>query len=290
MRNINFNDQISKNKRLSFFLMFFVFLIILLIGYVISFAFSPGYFFIILILAVIFSLSYILISYYKSDKIALASVHAQKADRTKYGTYNNIVEGLALASGLPKPRLYIMKEEQVNAFASGRDPQHAVICVTTGALDKLNRGELEGVLAHEMGHIASYDIRFMTLVSVMVGLVVIISEIFLRSLWFGGGNRDNKNFIFIIIGIALAILAPIIVKLIQLSISRKREFSADASSVKFTRNPNELIKALTKIKEENEPTKKVSKALSPMFFTNPFKGLSRTHPPIEKRIAVLRRM
>jgi len=292
-QRIDFRDQISKNKRKSIFLMFSVFLVLVVLGYVISLAFSPMYFTLIMIIAIIFSISYILISYYNSHKIAIASVKATKAYKDDYKQYHNLVEGLTLASGLPKPELYIMHSKQINAFASGRDPKHAVVCVTEGALERLDKNELEGVLAHELGHIASYDMRYMTLVAVMVGMIAIISQIFLRSLWFGGGrgSNDKGKAIFMLIGIALAILAPIVVYLVQMSISRKREFVADASAVKFTRYPDGLIRALKKIKADNvPPEKKVSKAIAPLFISNPFGRLDSTHPPIDKRIEVLERM
>ena len=245
-----------------------------------------------MIMAIIFSISYILVSYYNSDKIAIASVGAKIASRQEHKQYYDLVEGLTLASGMPMPKLYIMNSPQINAFASGRDPKNAVICVTEGTLEKLEKKELEGVLAHELGHVASYDMRYMTLVAVMVGLIAIISELFLRSLWFkGGGRNDRSNAIFMLIGIVLAILAPIVVYLVQMSISRKREFSADASAVKFTRYPPGLIGALKKIKTEHAPSeKKVSKAIAPLFFANPFKNLARTHPPLEKRIEILEKM
>lgn len=289
---VDFRDQISRNKWKSVFLMFLVFGVLVMLGYVISFAFAPGFFFIIMIVAIIISLSYIWISFYNSGKIAVSSVGAKKASRERFKDYYSLVEGLTLASGLPMPELYIMNTNQINAFAAGRDPQNAVICVTTGALEKLEKRELEGVLAHELGHIANYDIRYMTLVTVMVGMVAIISEMFLHSLWFrSGGDSDNKNAIFIVLGIAMAILAPIVVQLVQLGISRKREFSADATAVKFTRYPGGLIKALEKIRGDVvNPEKKVSKAVAPLFFSNPFKGLGSTHPPLEKRISVLKRM
>ena len=187
------------------------------------------------------------------------------------------------------PELYIMHSPQINAFATGRNPENAVICVTEGALEKLDKRELEGVLAHELGHVANYDIRYMTLITVMVGMIAIVSEMFLYSLWFRRGG-DSKNMIFIIIGIAMAILAPIVVKLIQLSISRKREFTADATAVKFTRYPHGLIGALKKIQRDNVPEKKINKAVAPLFFSNPFRGLGSTHPPLEKRIEILERM
>jgi heat shock protein HtpX len=300
---IDFRDQIARNKRKSFFMIFIIFVIFILLGYVIGMAFSPEYFFIIMIIAIIISILYILISYYNSDKIAIASVKAKPASKQQYKDYHNLVEGLTIASGLPKPKLYIMPSKQINAFASGRDPKHSVVCVTEGALEKLDRRELEAVLAHELGHIGNYDIRYMTIVSVMVGMIAIISEIFLRSLWFssGSGNSDNDKakIIFLLIGIALAILAPIVVYFVQLSISRKHEYSADATAVKFTRYPDGLIKALKKIKSDYEkPSEgtmqkqknKPSKALSPMFFANPFKNIGSTHPPIELRIKALERM
>jgi len=179
---------------------------------------------------------------------------------------------------------------QINAFASGRNPENAVICVTDGALEKLDKRELEGVLAHEFSHVGNYDIRYMTLVAVMVGMVAIISQIFLRSLWFRGGGNNKGKEIFILIGIVMAILAPIVVYIVQMSISRKREFAADASAVKFTRYPGGLIRALKKIQVDNKPEKKVNKAVAPLFFANPFRNLASTHPPLEKRIQILERM
>jgi len=300
---IVFHNQINSNKRKSFFLIFIIFLVFLAFGYVISLATDPGFFFIIMIAATIISILYILLSYYNSHKIALASVNAKPASQTEYRQYYHSVEGLTLASGLPMPKLYVMKSEQINAFASGRDPEHAVICVTTGALEKLDKQELEGVLAHELSHIANYDIRFMTLVAVMVGMIAIISQIFLRSLWFsggrGGGDRNNNgNAIIMIIGIALAILAPIVVQIVQLSISRKREFTADATAVKFTRTPTGLKNALKKIK--NDKPIKVTGAINPLFMNDPAKSdatpgkkqsdFFSTHPSLDKRIALLDRM
>ena len=291
-QRIDFRDQISKNKYKSILLMITIFVVVILLGYVISMAFAPGYFFIIMIFSIIFSISYILISYYKSDKIAVASVGAKPASREKHKQFYDSVEGLTIASGLPMPKLYVMDSPQINAFASGRNPKNAVVCVTTGALEKLDKSELEGVIAHELGHISNYDIRYMTLTAVMVGMVAIISEIFLRSLWFKSSDDNSKgNAIFILIGIALAILAPIVVYLVQMAISRKREYVADASSVQFTRYPPGLIKALKKIQKENAvPEKKVSKAIAPLFFANPFKNIGSTHPPIEERIKVLEKM
>lgn len=295
---IDFRDQISRNKTKSFFLIVVIFLVFLLLGFVISKAFAPGAFFFIMIIAIIFSIFYVMISYYNSHKIAIMSAGAKEAPRQEYREYYNLVEGLTLASGLPMPKLYIMPSNRINAFASGRDPKHSVVCVTEGALQKLDRRELEGVLAHELGHVGNYDIRYMTLVAVMVGMVAIISEIFLRSLWFRGSGDSGEGggkAIFMLIGIVLAIVAPIVVYLVQLSISRKNEYAADATAVKFTRYPSGLINALKKIKQDygaevSSKDKKVSKAIAPLFFASPFSNLASTHPPIEKRIEALERM
>jgi len=289
---ISFHDAIQKNKIKSILLIIVIFAVLIALSYVIGLIYSD-YFFTILIFGIIISISYVLISYYNSDKIALASVQAKEASYSEYRQLHHIAEGLCLASGMPKPKIYVMQQEQINAFASGRDPKNSVICVTEGAIKKLNKQELEGVIGHELSHIANYDIRFMTLVAVMVGLIAIISQIFLRSLWFSGG-RDRKGksgAIILLIGIILAILAPIVVMLVQLAISRKREFAADASSVKFTRSPTGLILALKKIK--NDKPIKVSGALAPLFISNPMKrvsGLFQTHPDINKRIEILERM
>src|SRR3989338_8752895 len=290
---MDFRDQISSNKWKSVFLMLVIFLVIVLFGYVISMAFEPGYFFLIMIFSIIISIFYVWISYYNSDKIAIASVGAKPASRQQYKQYYDLVEGLTIASGLPMPKLYIMPSQQINAFASGRSPSKAVVCITEGALEKLDKRELEGVLAHELGHVGNYDIRYMTLVAVAVGMIAIISELFLRSLWFGAGSGDRgggkSNAIFILIGIVLAILAPIVVYFVQMAISRKREYTADATAVKFTRYPAGLIGSLKKIKYD-VPEKKVPKTVAPLFFANPFKNIGNTHPPIEKRIETLERM
>jgi len=297
---IDFRDQIAANKRKSVFLMFSVIVVIVLLGWVISMALNPVYFTLIMIIAIIFSIVYVVAGFYNSDKISIASVGAKKADPHKHRDFYSLVEGLTIASGLPMPRLFVMPSKQINAFASGRDPKHAVICVTEGALEKLDRRELEGVLAHELGHIGNYDMRYMTTVAVLVGMIAIISQMFLRSLFFGGGRgggNDNKlQWVFMLIGIVLAILAPIAVYFVQMSISRKREYSADATSVKFTRHPNGLIGALKKIKSDYQydqgkmHKKKPTKALAPLFFANPMSALGSTHPKVEDRIKALEKM
>lgn len=292
---INFDDAISRNKIKSFFLIVVIFAVLIALSYVIGLIYSD-YFFIILIFGIIISIFYVLISYYNSDRIALASTNAREASEIEYRQYHNIVEGLCLASGMPKPKLYILPSPQINAFASGRDPQHSVLAVTEGALNKLSKQELEGVIGHELSHIANYDIRFMTLAAVMIGAIAIISQIFLRSLWFSGGrSRDEKGggAILMLIGILLAILAPILVQLVQLAISRKREYAADASSVKFTRSPTGLINALKKIQDDDKPIK-VSGAIAPLFMSDPgrrdLSDIFATHPSLKKRIEVLERM
>jgi len=298
---ISFHEQISRNKFKSVILLISILVVFIVLGFIIGLALGPDYFAIIMILAIIISVFYIWFGYYNSHKLALKSVNAKPAKESEYPEYHHIVEGLCLASGLPKPKLYTMEDKNINAFASGRDPRNAVICVTTGCLEKLDKHELEGILAHELSHVANYDIRFMTIAAILVGMIAIISQIFLRSLFWrsfsGGNDRDNRaQIIFIIIGIILAILAPIVVMLVQLAISRKREYTADASAVKFMRTPTGLIRALEKIKHEH-PTKvdkHISKAVAPLFISDPYKrkldNFFATHPPLEKRIAVLERM
>ncbi len=298
---LSFEDEISRNKLKSFLLIFIIFIFFVALGYAISFAIDPSYFFFVMIISVIFSFSYILISYYNSDKIALASVRARPASPISDRMLLHAVENMSLASGLPMPRVYVMESHEINAFASGRNPQNAVICITTGAVEKLNKQELEGVIAHEMSHIANLDIRFMTLTAIMVGMISIISQIFLRNLWLSSshGSNSNKkgNAIFFLIAILLAIIAPIAAQLVQLAISRKREFAADASGVKFTRYPPGLRSALEKIKKEHvspDESKRYPTALAPLFISDPFKkkisGFFATHPPIDARIDKLRRM
>ncbi|MEK6897227.1 MAG: M48 family metallopeptidase [Nanoarchaeota archaeon] len=299
---ISFDDEIQKNKIKSFLLIAIVFVFFIILGYVISMVLDPGYFFIIMIFAVIFSLIYVLAGYYNSDKIALASVRAKPASRTEHKMFYHAVEGISIASGLPMPRLYVMESGEINAFASGRNPENAIICFTTGALKKLDKQELEGVVAHEMSHIANYDIRFMTLAAVLIGMVSIIAQMFLRSLWYSnvGGGKDSgrAQIILILIGIIFAILAPIVAQLVSFAISRKREYAADATGVKFTRYPTGLANALKKIKNEHISEKErkhiVAKAMAPLFISDPLKrklrGLFSTHPDINDRIRKLEAM
>jgi heat shock protein HtpX len=298
MERLHFEDQIAYNKIKSIILIIAIAVFFVLLGFAISLALDESYFYIIMIISIIFSIGYVLISYYNSDKIALASVRAVPASPVQHRALFNAVENMSLASGMPMPKLYVMHSAEINAFASGRNPQNAVICVTTGAIEKLNKQELEGVVAHEMSHIANFDIRFMTLVAVMVGMISIIAQIFLRNLWFSSGrDRENKNAIFMIIAIAIAILAPIAAQLVSLAISRKREFTADATAVKFTRYSPGLRSALEKIKKEQvsaEEARKYPKAVAPLFISDPFKkklqNIFSTHPDIDKRISILKKM
>jgi heat shock protein HtpX len=293
-QRLSFYEEIRKNKINSYFLVGIVLLILLALTYTIAAISSPDYFFTIIFFGTIISILYVVVGYNKSAQIAIASVNAKPASISQFKQYHDLVEGLSIASGLPKPKLYIMKNSQINAFASGKDPKHSVICITTGALEKLDKRELEGVLAHEMSHIANYDIKFMTLTAVLVGMISIISQIFLRSLfWSSMGKRNDKGnlgAILMVIGIALAIISPIIVALVQLAISRKREYAADSSAVKFMRTPTGLIGVLKKIKNNSEM--KVSGAVAPLFLAKPNKSKEffQTHPSLEKRIAKLEKM
>ncbi len=300
MERLHFEDQIAKNKLKSWILIFIIIAFFLVLGYIISQIYNPGAFFGIMIISIIISLIYVVVSYYNSAKIALLSVNAKPASQTEHRMLFHAVESMSIASGLPMPKVYVMESEQINAFASGRNPENAVICFTTGALKKLNKQELEGVVAHEMGHIANFDIRFMTLTAVLVGMISIAAEIFLRSLRFSGSrDRDGKGqLLLIILGILFAILAPIVAQLVSLAISRKREFTADATAVKFTRYSPGLKSALQKIKNDSitaEDKHHYAKAMAPLFISNPFSkakaaSLLSTHPPLEERIKRLEAM
>lgn len=293
----SFQEEISNNKLKSYALCGVVFAVLLVLLYVFAEIYTGETSVVFFIFAFLIAIAYTAGTYFYGDRIVLASVNAQPVtDSTPKGAYlKNVVENLAFAARLPKtPDLYVIESDESNAFATGRDPQHASIAVTTGLLNKLNRTELEGVVAHEMSHIQNYDIRFALLVAVMVGLIAIMSELFLRSFRYGGGgDRKGKAALLIIIGLILAILAPIFVRLVQSAVSRKREFMADASGAKLTRYPLGLASALEKIKG-NKGTMKVSEAESHLFFADPVSShldsLFATHPPIDERIRVLRAM
>jgi heat shock protein HtpX len=298
--------SISKNKRESILLIFIFFILVIGLGYIFSQVYqSPG----ILVIAVLFSTVSAFVSYFFSDSITLALSQAKEVDRKNAPELFRLVENLTIAAGLPMPRVYIIEDTAPNAFATGRDPKHAVICVTTGLLQKLEKVELEGVLAHELSHIGNYDIRVMTLVVVLVGTVTLLADWFLRFSLFGGkksgGDRDNNGnlgLILMVAGIVLAILSPLVATLIKLAVSRKREFLADSSGVLITRYPEGLARALEKISADKEPLEAANKATAHMYIVNPLKahkgedsvgwfaGLFNTHPPIQERIKRLREM
>ena len=241
-------------------------------------------------------------SYYYSDKIVLATSGAKPIEKKGNPQLFRIVENLTIAAGLPMPKIYIIVDPAPNVFPTGRYPNNAAVAATTGILEKLNKAELEGVIAHELSHVKNFDIRLMAIVAVLVGFVAILADIFMRSMWHGGmGGRDNRRAqgIFIVLGIIFAILSPIIATLIQLAVSRKREFLADASGVLLTRYPEGLASALEKIASYPNPMKNATNATAHLFIENPFKkkssthwftSLFNTHPPVEERIRILRSM
>ncbi|MBI4836342.1 MAG: zinc metalloprotease HtpX [Candidatus Abawacabacteria bacterium] len=249
--------------------------------------------------AFLFALFSSFIGYFFSDKIALAVNGAKQISENDDPELFHVVESLALTAGIPMPRIYIVNDPAPNAFATGRNPKHAAMAVTTGLRQIMTKSELEGVLAHELSHISNYDVLFMTLVSVFVGTITMLADWFFRFSFLGGrrDDRDGRNInpIFMILGIVLIILSPIIATIIQLSISRKREFLADASGALLTRYPEGLASALEKIKAASQPLRNANKATAHMYIANPLKAdsinkLFATHPPIEERIKVLRQM
>ncbi|MDP3766092.1 MAG: M48 family metallopeptidase [Nanoarchaeota archaeon] len=292
---MNLYEHISSNKRKSIFLITIFFIIIGFLGY--AFGLYLGDAFIGLGFAIVFSTIMALISFYSGDKLILGMSSAVPADRKKYPHLVNTVEGLAIAAGIPTPKIYVIDDSAINAFATGRDPKHASVTVTTGAIKRLKRDELEGVIAHEMTHIRNYDIRMMMIVVVLVGIIALLSDFFLRTMIYGKGRKDMKGggiigVIIILLGLVLAILAPLIAQLIKLAVSRKREFLADADGALLSRNPDGLANALKKIKDDKEPlVEAANKATAHLFIENPlrtFRGrvnvLFQTHPPIEERI------
>ncbi len=306
---VNVYEAVSANKTKSYFIVAAFFVFVALVVYVLSQAFSYylgyqpgglGFLGLALTVSGLMSLG----GYYFSDKVVLGLSGARLADRKKDFTFYTVVENLCIGTGLSKPKLYVINDSAPNAFATGRDPEHAAICATTGLLDKLSRTELEGVLAHELSHVKNYDTRLMAIVAVLVGMVALLGDWFLRMSW--GGRRssdDNKGVggIFLVLGLVFAILSPFIAQLIQLAVSRRREFMADAGSVSITKQPDGLISALTKISQDNEPLEVANKATAHLYIINPFKekghgavswfaNLFNTHPPIEERIKALKSM
>ena len=301
---INMFDEIRTNKIKSYILVFFFIILIAGMGTALGFVYnSPT---LGISMAVIFALIYTIITFYSGDSMILKMSGAKPVTKSEYPHLYHTIEGLTIAAGVPTPKAYVINDSALNAFATGRNPEHASVTVTTGLLNKMNRQELEGVIAHEMSHIKNYDIRMMMLTTVLIGVVTLLSDFLLRSFLWGsiGGRRDNREgggqaaIIFIVIGLALAILAPLIGQMIRLAISRKREFMADASGASLTRYPEGLASALEKIRKDPDPlVDKANKATAHLFISTPFrktKGftakLFATHPPIDERIQKLRKM
>ncbi len=294
-------EHISSNKVKTVILLTVFLLLIIAIGFTFSQAYGAPE---ILYAAVGFSVVYSLVSYYFSANITLALSRARLVERTTNTELYNLVENLAITAGLPTPKIYIIDDTAMNAFATGRNPENAVVVLTTGILQRLNKTELEGVVAHELSHIGNYDIRLMTLVVVLVGILTLLADFLLRMSFFGGRSRSRDNnhlqAIFMIIGLILAILSPVIATLIQLAISRKREYLADASGTLLTRYPEGLASALEKISADTEPLEAANKATAHLYIANPLKnhhdsvgwfaGLFNTHPPAAERIRRLREM
>jgi len=287
-------SQIASNKRKSIILAFLFVLIISGIAYAYS-AFTGSYG--IFIGVMVFAVVYALVSYHFSAQIALKIAGAQPIQKKDAPELYRIVENLSIAGGLPMPQVYIIDDPSPNAFATGRDPKHAVVAVTTGIMGILDKQELEGVIAHELSHVGNYDIRFMAIVMVLVTVISLLSDALLRIGIFG--DEDNNNPLAIVIMIAVAIIAPLIALLLQLSVSRKREYLADASGALLTRYPEGLAGALEKIEQANKPLEHASSANAHMYFSNPLAGkkkgsfiagLFSTHPPIDDRIKRLREM
>ena len=301
-----FRDRIAVNRRNSVFLIICFLAFVTVFGYIIGYAWIGDPVGALFGLALAFVVGIIsgLATYYGGDRMVLAASRAKEVTHEDAPVLFNVVEEMAIAGGLPMPKVYIIEDSAPNAFATGRDPEHASVAVTSGLLKKLNRDELQGVIAHEMSHVGNYDIRYAMLVGVLVGTTVLISDFFLRGLWFGGGRGGrreggggNIQLIMMVVAIVLAILAPLFARLLQLSISRQREYLADATAVQLTRNPKGLADALQKINGDREVLEAANRATAHLYIVNPIKrfekrskGLFSTHPPIEERVKILRAM
>lgn len=299
---MNVYSNISQNIWKSWAIMILFVVFATTVGYVIAKA--TGYGISTTVFVFIIALFYSSGSYFFSDKVVLATSGAKQIQKSDNPELFRIVENLAIASGVPMPKVYIINDASPNAFATGRSPLHASIAVTAGILERLNKSELEGVIAHELSHVKNYDIRLLAITAVLVGFIALLTDMFMRSIFWGGMERndddDNRGqAVFLIVGIVLAIIAPIIASLIQLAVSRKREFLADASGALLTRYPEALASALEKISSDPRPLRTASNATAHLFISNPFKnkngrnalaGLFNTHPPIEERIKILREM
>ena len=294
---MNIYSAISSNKNKTWLIMFLFVVFITTLVYVFSKAmgFSLGLAGIALVIAGITSIG----SYYYSDKLVLATTGAKEIKKSDYPKYYRTVENMCIAAGLSMPKVYIVNDPSPNAFATGRDPKHAVVCATTGLLEMMDDAELEGVIAHELSHIKNYDIRLMGVVVVLVGFIAIISDLFIRATFYSNNDDNKASSIFLILAIVFAILSPIAATLIQLAVSRKREYLADASGALLTRYPEGLASALEKLAHDKTPPRVASNATAHLYIENPFDnkkvknfftGLFNTHPPLEERIKILRQM
>jgi heat shock protein HtpX len=303
-----FRERIARNRRNSLLLIAAFLAFIAVFGYVIGYAWlgNPVRALAGLAFALVIGVIAGLISYYGGDRMVLAASRAREITHDDAPVLFNVVEEMSIAAGIPMPKVYIVDDTAPNAFATGRSPEHATVAVTSGLLEKLDRDELQGVMAHEMSHVANFDIRYSMLVGILVGTTVLISDFFLRGLWFGGGRGGGRRggggngggqlqLIMMLVAIVLAILAPLFARLLQLSISRQREFLADATAIRLTRNPKGLADALQKISGDNEVLEVANRATAHLYIVNPIKkfekrskGLFSTHPPIEERIQILR--
>lgn len=290
-------SQIASNKRRSLFLVIGFVLFIAALDYVMARALGQTNLTVPILVGAVL---YAGISYFFSAQMALAMSGAREVAKKDAPELYRIVENLTIAGGLPMPKVYIIDDPSPNAFATGRDPQHAVVAVTTGILELLTKTELEGVIAHELSHVGNYDIRFMGVVMALVSVVAIISDLFLRLSFWGGGGDDEEgggsnNQLFLILGIIGAILAPLVAAMIQFAVSRQREYLADSSGALLTRYPEGLARALEKIGGHSQPMRRATSATAPLYISNPLKGRSMaglfdTHPPIAERVKRLREM
>jgi len=304
MGRLDIRDEMARNRRGSILLMIVVSAFIFILAYTLAYFFAPDYLLLVIPFSLIFIVIYTYSSYMYGDQVVMSATGAIPAEGNDYIYFRDTVEGLSIAAGIPPPKPYVIPSEEINAFATGRDPEHASVAVTTGLVKELNRQELEGVLGHEISHIQNRDVQFMTLVAVLVGLAAILSHIILRTFWWGGGRSRGREregrrgggleVVILLVGLILAIFAPIITRLVQLAISRRREFLADASGAVLTRYPEGLASALEKIMRHNQGKMDVSEAVSHIFFVDPNKSaldaLYATHPPIQERIRRLRAM
>jgi heat shock protein HtpX len=303
-------ERISSNVRKTWLLIAFFIIFVSIIGFFFGYFTNTGYWG--LSAAVIFAILLTWGSYFSSDKIALSMSHAQPADETKYNQLHNIVEGLAIAAGIPKPRVYIIEDTAPNAFATGRNPEHAAIAVTTGLLERMNRDELEGVVAHELSHIENRDTLVMTIAVTLVGVIVLLADGLLRAMWWGAAGNDDRRggglgAPIAILGVILLVVSPLVAAVLQAAISRQREFLADADAVFLTRYPDGMVSALRKLQEDQTVVRARSRATAHLWIESPIprqaargpRGATKqgawvnrlfdTHPPLEMRIEALQK-